>query len=319
MRVVSKALLVVAVLGATAAWAQAPAAAPTAPARDKFDQSQVPLEVDTTDPNLTKVVFVAGRRSHGPAQHEHFAGCAMLANMLRQNPGVFPVMARDGWPKNPKIFEGAKTIVFYADGGGGHPILVGDHLKTITELMNKGVGLVCLHYACEPTPNKGEAEFIKWIGGAFSINYSINPTWTADYKVLPDHPITRGVAPFSIMDEWYYHMRFAEGMKGVSPILSCLPPLSTLNRKDGPHEGNPDVRKSVAAGEVQTMAWACQREDGARGFGFTGGHYHKNWGDPNFRKTVVNAILWTAKLDVPKDGFKCELPADDVMQYLDKK
>ena len=42
-----------------------------------------------------------------------------------------------------------------------------------------------------------------------------------------------------------------------------------------------------------------ERPDGGRGFGFTGGHFHRNWGDPNFRKLVLNAILWTAGLDVP--------------------
>ena len=50
------------------------------------------------------------------------------------------------------------------------------------------------------------------------------------------------------------------------------------------------------------MAWARQRPDGGRGFGFTGGHDHWNWGDDDFRKLVLNAIVWTAKLDVPAEG-----------------
>ena len=52
------------------------------------------------------------------------------------------------------------------------------------------------------------------------------------------------------------------------------------------------------------LAWAVERPDGGRGFGFTGAHTHKNWGDPNFRKLVLNAILWTAKLDVPSEGVE---------------
>src|SRR3954471_3638842 len=67
---------------------------------DPYDQSKVPLEVDTTDPNLKKIVLVAGSRSHGPGDHEFFAGTAILFNLLKQTPGVFPVMARDGWPKD---------------------------------------------------------------------------------------------------------------------------------------------------------------------------------------------------------------------------
>src|SRR5260370_23789039 len=69
---------------------------------DPYDQSSVPLEVQPTDPSLTKIVLVAGRQSHGPGEHEFFAGCSILMKLLRETSGVFPVMARDGWPKNPK-------------------------------------------------------------------------------------------------------------------------------------------------------------------------------------------------------------------------
>ena len=98
-------------------------------------------------------------------------------------------------------------------------------------------------------------------------------------------------------------MRFRDGMKGVTPILSALPPKETLSRRDGPHSGNPHVRSAVLdRKESQHVAWATERADGGRGFGFTGGHVHWNWGDPNFRKLVLNAIVWSAKAEVPKDG-----------------
>lgn len=287
---------------------------------DPYDQSAVPVEADTQDPHLTKIVLLAGGRSHGPGEHEFFAGCALLMHMLQQTPGVFPVLARDGWPKNPAIFNGAKSVVVYSDGQGGHPLLRGDHLQVMGDLVKKGVGLVCLHYAVEPTKEKGEREFLAWLGGAFEVNYSVNPTWLAKFKVFPQHPIARGVAPYEMRDEWYYHMRFAEGMKGVTPILTALPTAQeTLKRRDGPHEGNPDVRQAVAAGEPQHMAWAFERPDGGRGFGFTGGHYHKNWGDENTRRLVVNAILWTAHVDLPAGGAPVALDPADLNRYLDKK
>ena len=74
----------------------------------------------------------------------------------------------------------------------------------------------------------------------------MNPTWKAEFKKLPTHPITQGVAPFALYDEWYYHMRFPEGMTNVTAILSALPPASTLEREDGPHSGNAAVRAAVA-------------------------------------------------------------------------
>ena len=41
---------------------------------------------------------------------------------------------------------------------------------------------------------------------------------------------------------------------------------------------------------------------GGRGFGFTGGHNHWNWGDDNLRKVVLNAIVWIAHGEVPTMG-----------------
>jgi hypothetical protein len=178
---------------------------------------------------------------------------------------------------------------------------------------------VTLHYGVEPTIEKGNAEFLRWQGGAFEINWSVNPHWTADFKELPRHPITRGVAPFSTNDEWYYHMRFVDGMKGVTPILFDLPGPETLNRKDGHHSGNPQVRKSVAEGKAQTVAWSYDRPGGGRGFGFTGGHNHLNWGDENQRRLVLNAIVWAAGAEVPEGGVRSRVNEKMLMANLDDK
>jgi type 1 glutamine amidotransferase len=148
------------------------------------------------------------------------------------------------------------------------------------------------------------------MGGFCDLDWSVNPHWTPKFKDFPDHPISNGVEPFSINDEWYYHMRFVEKMKGVTPILSDLPPLQTLRRADGARSGNPTVRKAVTSGEKQHVAWAYQRPGGGRGFGFTGAHNHVSWQDDNFRKVVLNAILWTAHVKVPKKGCPSPTPSD---------
>ena len=67
------------------------------------------------------------------------------------------------------------------------------------------------------------------------------------------------------------------------------------------------MREAVKRGEPQIVAWAYERPDGGRGFGFTGGHYHRNWGNDDFRKLVLNAILWTAKVEVPAGGVECKV------------
>src|SRR2546423_2850369 len=108
--------------------------------RDPYDQSGVPLEVQPSDSKVSKIVLVAGRPSHGPGEHEFFAGCAVLMKLLRQTPGVFPVLARDGWPKNAKTFDNARAVVFFMDGGGGHPIIEKGHRDQVQKLIDKGVG-----------------------------------------------------------------------------------------------------------------------------------------------------------------------------------
>jgi hypothetical protein len=249
-----------------------------------------------------RVVFVAGRPSHGYGQHEHNAGCILLAKHLQLAKPDWQIdVQQNGWPKNPEqFFAGADSVVMYCDGGGGHMVL--PHLEEFDKLMKKGVGVVCLHYAVEVPKEKGGAEFLDWMGGYFEMFWSVNPHWTAKFESFPDHPISRGVEPFEINDEWYFHMRFRDEMRGVTPILSAIAPEATMSRPDGPHSGNPDVRRAVAAGEPQHVAWAAERDNGGRGFGFTGGHFHWNWGDENFRKLVLNAIVWTAQGEVPENG-----------------
>src|SRR5262249_15217609 len=156
----------------------------------------------------------------GPGEHEFFAGCALLMQLLKQTRGVYPVMARDGWPKNPMTFDNAKTLVFFMDGGGGHPIIQRDHMQEVQKHMDNGVGFVNLHYAVE-YPAKHSDSVLSWLGGYYETGYSTNPHWDADVASLPEHPITRGVKPFKLNDEWYFNMRFTPDMKGVTPILKA--------------------------------------------------------------------------------------------------
>src|SRR5437773_805553 len=276
--------------------------------RDPYDQSGVPLEVQPSDSKVSKIVLVAGRQSHGPGEHEFFAGCSVLMKLLQETPGVFPVMARDGWPQNPKTFEGAKAVVFFMDGGGGHPIIQKDHRDVVQKLMDQGVGFVNLHYAVE-YPKSQSDHVLSWLGGYYETGFSTNPHWKADFKSLPEHPITHGVKPFAIQDEWYFNIRFAPESPKVKPILVATPPDDK--------RGTPEAKKH--AGRPEIVAWTFDRDNGGRSFGFTGGHFHRNWGEENFRRLVVNAILWTAKLEVPRDGAKVDLDPADLNKNLDRK
>lgn len=267
------------------------------------------------------VVMIAGKPSHGPGQHEHNAGVLLFKKCLEENAASAVEVKHHlngEWPAIEEL-DKADTIVIYSDGGGGHPALQGDRLQQLGKQMIRGCGLVCVHYAVEPTKEKGNNEWIEWIGGAFEVDWSVNPHWDANFKSLPAHPVSNGVKPFATNDEWYFHMRFRPRMEGVTPILSDVPPDSTMSRPDGAHSGNPAVRAAVAAKEPQHVAWAAERLGGGRGFGFTGGHFHKGWGNNDQRKLMLNAILWTAKAEVPANGVESVVTPEDLEKNLDPK
>ena len=155
-----------------------------------------------------KIVLIAGRPSHGKGEHEFNAGMKLLVKCLKETPGINPIFVGGGWPSDESVFDGARAVVFFMDGGGGHPIIQGDHLAKVKAMMARGVGLACMHYAVEIPKDKGGPEFLDWIGGYYEAGYSTNPHWTADVKSLPEHPITRGVKPFALVDEWYYTCPF---------------------------------------------------------------------------------------------------------------
>nr|MBA3442272.1 ThuA domain-containing protein [Pyrinomonadaceae bacterium] len=265
-----------------------------------------------------KIVMVAGTPSHGPGDHEFNAGVLLLKQSLDQVPGVLATAHLNGWPKQANAFDGADTIMLFMDGGKNHPVVRDDHLKIIGDLMKKGVGLVAVHYAVEVPKDKGGPEFLEWLGGYYEDRFSTNPHWVADIKSLPEHPITRGVKPFAVDDEWYFNMRFRPQMKGVTPILVAKPSDETRQGKSSSPRG-PYPHIVAASGRDEVLAWAVERPDGGRGFSLTGAHNHENWGDANFRKVILNALLWTAKAEVPPDGVASTVTEENLKKNLDPK
>jgi type 1 glutamine amidotransferase len=271
---------------------------------------RLPLTADNK-----KVVFIAGTKSHGYGAHEHNAGCLLLANRLEaaateQGLPVVTTVYQNGWPVDPTALDNANTVVVYCDGGGQH--FLHHQGEAFERIMRRGVGLVCIHYGVEVPKGLSGQRFLNWIGGYFETHWSVNPHWIAKFEQFPDHPTTRGVQPFEVDDEWYYHLRFSPEMTRVTPILTALPPKETLNRKDGTHSGNPAARKAILKEKrPQHLAWAFVRGDGVgRGFGFTGGHWHRSWRNDSFRKIVLNAIVWTAHGEVPAAGVASATPTE---------
>ena len=265
-----------------------------------------------------KLVIIAGKISHGPGDHEFRAGCLLLQKCLGNVPGLTTVVYSNGWPHEAGAFEGAHGVFIYSDGGGGNPALQGDHAKVLGDLAKKGVGLGFGHYAVEVPKDTGGPLFQGWIGGYYEDRYSCNPMWSPDYQTFPDHPIARGVKPFSVRDEWYFNMRFRPDMQGITPILVAKPSDKV---RDGPYvwPSGPYPHIQANKGRDEVMMWCVERPDGGRGFGWTGGHYQKNWGNEGYRKVVLNALVWLVKLEVPQNGVDCSVSEDDLKLNLDPK
>lgn len=277
-----------------------------------------------------RLVLVAGKPSHPPRMHEFNAGVQLLAECLESVEDLNVQISLNGWPEDDSIFDGASAVVFFMDGGRRHEVVQqeGRRLKLIDKWAGQGVGLGFMHFAVEVVPDQAGEEMTRWIGGHYEHMHSCNPIWEPTFAVLPDHPITRGVKPFKARDEWYFNMRFVADINGgqqkeidgmrFQPILLATPSDAV---RDGPYvyPKGPYAHIQASKGRSEAMMWAVERKDGGRGFGFTGGHFHDNWGNDDYRKVVLNALLWVAKADVPRDGVESKVTQEDLDKNLDPK
>jgi hypothetical protein len=262
-----------------------------------------------------RVVFLAGPKSHGYGDHEFIAGSRMLADWLvKASTGIEEAETIESkWFDNSARLEKADAVIVFCDGLEQH--IVNGKEEFLNRLHEAGKGIGVLHYACNVEKGHQGKRMLQWIGGYYEKWWSVNPIWMATFKDFPVHPVARGLSPFSIRDEWYFHMRFRQEMKDVIPILSAIPPDHAFSSQDGPYCGNPHVR--ATKGKPQHLLWLSENANGTRGFGFTGAHFHWNWGHPQMRKSVLNAIVWIAGLEPPKDGIPSENPTyEDLARWI---
>ena len=206
----------------------------------------------TPESDTRKVVFIAGKPTHGEGNHEWDKDARFLKQCLEEAPNIEPLdmtIHYNGWPEDPADLDDADAIVFLADGNKLHPLIEPARMAKIDELAKRGVGLAFLHFSVEPPEGK-EAEFIEWMGGCYERGYSQNPINTvAVTPVKNDHPITRGCGDYIAEDEWYFDIRLRSDDPRVVPLMTGkLPPREPKDK---------------------VLAWATTRDNGGRGFGFS--------------------------------------------------
>jgi type 1 glutamine amidotransferase len=232
-----------------------------------------------------------GPDGHPPQSHEYVAGLKVLEKCLKDVKGieVISVRAEEPWKDGPELIERADGVVLYLAEGARWMQNDPKRLDALKRLAKRGGGVVVLHWAMGTKDAKYIEEFQKIAGGCHG-----GPD--RKYKVLeteatvadPKHAIATGIKGFKVNDEFYYQLKFVKDDK-LQPLL-----------------------RVKIDGEMETVAWAWERPDGGRSFGFSGLHFHENWKLPEYRRLVAQGVVWTLKLPIPKDGLAVEVTADDL-------
>ncbi|MCP5536467.1 MAG: ThuA domain-containing protein [Akkermansiaceae bacterium] len=248
-----------------------------------------------------KILFLAGPPSHGNGEHEFRAGCMLLADALNASGAdVEAKVHYYGWPKDESIFEGVDACIIYADAGGQ----LGNKVGFLDQKVKAGMGIMFMHYGVHPSKEIGEKYFKHWIGGYMETGWSVNPHWIADIEARKNHPVAHGLAkPITAFDEFYWNMRFPS-----KDECDCCHPLATATptpEKVVRYINLWNEHGEKCFGTEQALMWCRDPKPGAggRGIGFVGGHYHRNWAIDDFRKLVLNAIVWLARAEVPENGI----------------
>lgn len=257
-----------------------------------------------------KVMFLYGSPSHRSGEHEFRAGALLLADQLNRQDAV-PIQAHThaGWPEDERILDDMDAVIIYADGTS----VIRHGFEKMDALVKQGTGVMMMHYAVHPSIEQGEQYFLPWMGGYFENGHSVNPHWAATIKPLDKHQVARGIEPFTVKDEFYYNLKYAEAMipLGVAtPTEKNLYSINNLWTQSG----------YESIGKPQALLWGFERPDGGRGAGFTGGHFHRNWAVEDFRQIVMNTIVWVARGDVPGAGVPTSpITEAHLNRNLDKK
>ncbi|WP_146948124.1 ThuA domain-containing protein [Cyclobacterium qasimii] len=280
--------------------------------------SSLPAEAVAFDPlvKAKKIVLIAGPKSHGPKAHEYIKSVRLMKTMLDNSnvEGIATEIHFNGWPEDPLTLEDADLILYISDGRDGPlfdevPFMTNDRMEVMKRQMDRGCGLSLIHFSTFASDEMGE-KVLDWGGGYFDWQddqgernwYSAIKTMESEL-VFPnaDHPILSGLQPFKLKDEYYYNIRFQDPDNRLKGIAE-LPALG--GREEG---GN-------------TVAWAVERQDGGRGFSTTMGHFYSNWKNANYRKMILNGIVWAAGADVPTSGVEAKFYEDEeVTQHLYQK
>ncbi|MCA9224416.1 MAG: ThuA domain-containing protein [Planctomycetales bacterium] len=244
--------------------------------------------------SATKRLLLLGQGpdGHPATTHEYMAGMRILESLLRDIPNLqVSVHQADGeWPEGPELLRDADAAVLFLSQGAKWIHAEPRRLEAFAQLAARGGGLSVLHWGMGTKEAENIGGFLKLFGACHG-----GPD--RRYKVLesplrlpnPNHPVAKGLSPFEAHDEFYYTLKTIDGGQALTPLI----------------EAHIDDQWYM-------VAWAWQRGDGGRSFGFSGLHFHRNWKLPEYRRLALQGIVWTAGLPIPEQGLKVEIAAEQL-------
>ena len=271
-----------------------------------FAQKEVPTKV---------IYFMAGIKDHaGPSRHETEKDLLVLQHCIDSISNIKGVKIvtrfiykRTALDINDMKDAAAIVIESSAEGSSKErtdPLFppnpdnrrtyskeVQDYLNQVDSLHKAGMGVVVLHWAVAATHQRAANLYRSWFGGGFVEGYSHNPLgkWTVTpIKSGQKHPIMHGVGSWTYKDEIF--SRFM--------VIPQDPYRTDLLMGEAPKTNQGTILP-------RCITWAYQKEK-ERGIIYGGMDYHSALLNDNYRRFLLNAIIWAAGIDVPKDGIKSD-------------
>ena len=242
-----------------------------------------------------KKLFLVGGPpdGHPPQTHEYMAGLKILAKCLGPVKGLdlSVVRAEGAWPEGPELLGRADGVVLFLSEGARWLQHDPKRREALAAVAKRGGGLSVLHWGMGTKDAAPVEPFVALFGGChggpdrkFKVTEEIEAA-PADAR----HPILAGVGRFKARDEFYYRLKFVKPEGTVKPLLRV------------PIDGRDEV-----------VAWAWERPDGGRSFGFSGLHFHDNWKRPAYRRLVAQGVAWSMKRPVPEGGLAVDVAENDL-------
>jgi quercetin dioxygenase-like cupin family protein/type 1 glutamine amidotransferase len=260
------------------------------------------------------IVLIGGDKQGYPrSEHDYPDGILAIERLIKGSTeleALHPVVKSfpTGFPSDLSQIADADVVLMYfgMDYGSGdrHVGTMGQVLDNeprrvaMERLMARGTGLIALHQASSLPDQSSLVPMADWLGGVrFGMADRTTEIALMGIAGAGKNPVSNGMKAFEYLDEFYPTLTFSKTDK-VTPILTAKVHIQTRNNQPVFEEPSSD----------HVIAWAAERPNGGRSFGFTGGHYLLAFDQPEIRTMLLNALLWTARREVPRAGATTNAP-----------